>query len=527
LNPDWDFRVLDANSVARFIPELAKLDMKNRTITPAALSDIVRIMLLHEYGGVWVDATLFCNRALDEWLPAVMKRGFFAFDRPAPDRPVSSWFLAAKVNSFIVSEWMAETLGYWLDRTSADDYFWFHNLFRKLCQENTRFSEIWSAVPKHSADGPHSIQRVGMSRSAAETIDVVDWSTPVFKLTHRVEEATIGPGSLVRHLIGSAPDTAVCKAGRETNGGSAELRESPRFVLKMSSRNLGDHVQVIAGQELLRRFGHEPKLYSERENTSGTPPYSQPHPVVVAGRPKYKTSEWPPDSGRSPISSRFRLNTFQNRALVSDESDAYCKADEQIGCRDICMRDLLADRGIDDESHCPSLTLPRRLDRSERHDAVFVVSNDDRLASMLPAEAVGAFTKVYHYVGDSELEGNIRLARQYLELCRSKAKLIITTMLECALSAIAMGIPVVVFYPQDTETGHASDVERFAPLARLTRIYDLGQMHEVCWSPAPIDVSGIKLRLIDRVTAALEALRSIKSPPIGPVAAASALPPPA
>jgi len=39
----------------------------------------VRILLLHEFGGIWVDATLLCNRPLDEWLPSTMTEGFFAF----------------------------------------------------------------------------------------------------------------------------------------------------------------------------------------------------------------------------------------------------------------------------------------------------------------------------------------------------------------------------------------------------------------------------------------------------------------
>ena len=64
-NPGWDLRCLDRHTVLHYAPSLNDLNLTNAVITAASLSDIVRINLLHEYGGVWVDASLFCNRPLD------------------------------------------------------------------------------------------------------------------------------------------------------------------------------------------------------------------------------------------------------------------------------------------------------------------------------------------------------------------------------------------------------------------------------------------------------------------------------
>jgi mannosyltransferase OCH1-like enzyme len=65
-NPGWEFRCLDATSVERYVPLRPQIDLDTQSLTAASLSDIVRIFLLREFGGVWVDATLFCNRPLDE-----------------------------------------------------------------------------------------------------------------------------------------------------------------------------------------------------------------------------------------------------------------------------------------------------------------------------------------------------------------------------------------------------------------------------------------------------------------------------
>ena len=94
-NPGWEFHCLDATTVERYVPLRQYVDLDRQSLTAASLSDIVRILLLHEFGGVWVDATLFCNQPLDEWLPGVMEEGFFAFTALDPIRPLSSWLLGA------------------------------------------------------------------------------------------------------------------------------------------------------------------------------------------------------------------------------------------------------------------------------------------------------------------------------------------------------------------------------------------------------------------------------------------------
>ena len=60
---------------------------------PEAFADQIRIEILHLHGGVWADATTICAKPLDEWLPERMGTGFFAFERPAQDRMIASWFL--------------------------------------------------------------------------------------------------------------------------------------------------------------------------------------------------------------------------------------------------------------------------------------------------------------------------------------------------------------------------------------------------------------------------------------------------
>lgn len=157
-NPNWEVRCLDAETVRHYVDIDAHIDLSKQQLTAASLSDVIRLLLLHEYGGVWVDATTVCNRGLDDWLMPAAAQGFFAFDRPAPDRPIASWFLASQAGNPLLAKWTTKALKYWRDRERSDDYFWVHHLFGQLLDEDPAARLDWARTPKLSADGPHSIQ---------------------------------------------------------------------------------------------------------------------------------------------------------------------------------------------------------------------------------------------------------------------------------------------------------------------------------------------------------------------------------
>ena len=231
-NPAWDINLLDAATIGEKVKLPAAL--KALDLPLPALSDVIRIYLLKKYGGVWADATLWCTRPLDDWIESVCDRsGFFAYDKPGADRPVSSWFLAASTDCRIVDlwhsavrhliikaqaytqfdewfdgkqkTWLTNTIShlymnYYLPRfkygnlvlpTSENpgvkNYFWFHYLFGKLLEQNSEFHQLWASTPKISADGPHLLQREGLFKPATDRTDfaIKNKFSNVFKLTRR------------------------------------------------------------------------------------------------------------------------------------------------------------------------------------------------------------------------------------------------------------------------------------------------------------------------------------------------------
>lgn len=65
-----DIRCLDAHSVYNWIPEEKVAYFKTLTKNEANNSDLIRLYLLKEYGGIWMDASVFLTRDLYSWMTA-------------------------------------------------------------------------------------------------------------------------------------------------------------------------------------------------------------------------------------------------------------------------------------------------------------------------------------------------------------------------------------------------------------------------------------------------------------------------
>jgi len=161
-NPGWELRVLDRDSA----PALARLPMAPGDIAVQAYADLLRLRLLRDSGGVWVDATTFCLRPLDHWLPVLAQGGFFAFtwtpaDRwfiwPNVPRRITNWFLASEPGGTVVTAWEARSLLYWQDRQRAHVYYWPHLLWDFMALTERRFGRAARAVPRIGCFGPHLV----------------------------------------------------------------------------------------------------------------------------------------------------------------------------------------------------------------------------------------------------------------------------------------------------------------------------------------------------------------------------------
>jgi Capsular polysaccharide synthesis protein len=203
-NHDWNLRLLSRDTLNAYLDPLPLDAAAAAKLPTEALSDVVRIALLHRFGGIWVDSTVYCLRSLDGWIDHAMPDGFFAFNRPTPDVMLSSWFLAAEPGSYIVDGWHRRVRDYWQGRAERDHYFWFHRLFAEAYGTDAKFRAIWDATPKLSADGPHCFapyeEQLLKPVDARDRLVVETAQTPMLKLTHKIAHDRGGEGTTYRWL---------------------------------------------------------------------------------------------------------------------------------------------------------------------------------------------------------------------------------------------------------------------------------------------------------------------------------------
>lgn len=233
-HPDWEVVFLDENDIAKYIT------LPGRQVAKYVVSEILRINLLAKYGGVWVDATCYCMKPLDEWLPEYMDAGFFAFERPGPDRMLSSWFLASAKYNYITNAWQNRVNTFWKENPAlrlikdtrwnfiykklknanpqiwfnslftkilkVHPYFWFHYSFEYIYLRDASFSEAWDSVPKFSADIPHSLQFAGLFTPVTEEIkqEIAQKKSPIYKLTWKYKPEELQPGTVMDYLLNSS-----------------------------------------------------------------------------------------------------------------------------------------------------------------------------------------------------------------------------------------------------------------------------------------------------------------------------------
>jgi hypothetical protein len=237
-NPGWRVVTLDAE----ILPEYASVDYSSGNIGELSWqhkAGLLRLDLLARHGGVWADATCFCVRPLDDWLPQAVRSGFFAFSRPGPDRIISSWFLAAERENILVTRWFDRLLAYWQDHTFRTDErqmlakaltrllrvsprtrsWWFSQVVRdrlavgpyfalsygleKLIREDPACARIWSQTPRISAEDPHRLYRAGLLSPASASVraEIDNRAVPMYKTSWRLDGQQIPAGSVLEYLL--------------------------------------------------------------------------------------------------------------------------------------------------------------------------------------------------------------------------------------------------------------------------------------------------------------------------------------
>ena len=164
LNADHDVRVLCNKTIPEYIPEFVDIIKSSPNRSHQAQSDLLRVLLLAKYGGIWADTSVFPMQPLSDFYNEIVNdTGFFTYrfmprvlNKTMGDRETVSWFICTnKTDHYLVEKWKTEfahrftTMNNW-------KYFTFHQTLTDLYDEDVKVKFIIDNMVQINEKRPHS-----------------------------------------------------------------------------------------------------------------------------------------------------------------------------------------------------------------------------------------------------------------------------------------------------------------------------------------------------------------------------------
>ena len=141
------------------LPEHIVRKFERGQIPPALFADLLRLEVLIQYGGTWMDASMLCTdpglMAKDSWLQEIMDCDLFMFQalRKGDSRfyGTSNWFITARCGSLLLMVLRDVLTEYWRDYSVTLDYYMFHDFFFTIAQ---LYPDEIASMPRRNRLGP-------------------------------------------------------------------------------------------------------------------------------------------------------------------------------------------------------------------------------------------------------------------------------------------------------------------------------------------------------------------------------------
>ena len=151
-NKGWNIELLDFNNLNNYVSDIDYIYHKKKKISLQAKSDIIRLSILKNIGGIWADSTLLCMQPLENWVyDAIEKSGFWMYHGHGygldSNLGPASWFIVSERNNYNIASWKKKCDLFWQENNSTIDYFWMDGLFKELLKSDAIFKKNWLKTP--------------------------------------------------------------------------------------------------------------------------------------------------------------------------------------------------------------------------------------------------------------------------------------------------------------------------------------------------------------------------------------------
>ena len=204
LPSDFELVVLDQQKIKEYVhlPDFIELKYSSGVIKMAHYSDLIRLKLLLDYGGCWVDSTVYCsNNMLFNFLqeskpPLFVYKNILRHDDACA---LSNWFIYAEPDNPILKNVYIFLIEYWKQHNKPRNYFLFHIIFKVVIE---KLANEWGKVPTVSNVEPHILATRLFDDFDEKYFNYIGNTSSFHKLSYKNNESDImKTGTYYKYII--------------------------------------------------------------------------------------------------------------------------------------------------------------------------------------------------------------------------------------------------------------------------------------------------------------------------------------
>ena len=196
---DYTVTVVCNDNIAQYadIPDYVYEKHRKGYITNTEFSDLLRLSLLSQNGGIWIDATVFLTKALPK---EISEADFFAF-HARTYLYANSWLLKSERGNVLMSNMRKLMFEYWRCENHMLNYFLYHLFFDLMTETDAESKVLWNKVPVMYDDVCY-----GLEHNFFTPFDEVLWQkikeeTTIHKLTYKYDKKRDVGGTFLEHFL--------------------------------------------------------------------------------------------------------------------------------------------------------------------------------------------------------------------------------------------------------------------------------------------------------------------------------------
>lgn len=186
--PDYRIRIITLENLHKYveIPKIIQNKYKAGWIGGAQFSDVIRLLLLAEYGGIWIDSTVYCTD--NKLVKRIEKKDMFVYQNIlTPNSDVikmSNWLIATKKNNPYINEAARLLVHYYENSNYTEDYFICHLILTMLSK---KYFKIWNSMDVYNNINPHMMQYMLNKKFSQEAFEGIISNASFHKLNRHID----------------------------------------------------------------------------------------------------------------------------------------------------------------------------------------------------------------------------------------------------------------------------------------------------------------------------------------------------